>query len=215
MPTHEVGFSLVYYEIVSKRTGDKMKERISRYLAVISFLAISGCATSMEREFQSFWQDWYNYGNSVSDEKNNLTVPDSVYFNESLKIAMLHHQYGYEKIFKMMRLEAIKKERGLSNQLDALETRLKNQDTSLAVFAEDYEINMNGASQCTKFGYKENTPDFNKCVYDFRMNYLSLMMQQQQFMIQTMPRPAPLYIPTQTHTNCNPTWGGGFSCTTK
>lgn len=205
----------MYDEIISKRIGVEMNKEIIRSLAALVILAMTACSTPMQREFDGFWQDLVNYSKSVSDDKEKITVPDSVFYNESLSIAIRHHQAGYERIFRMMRLEAIKKEQGLSNQLDSLETRLTNRDTSLFNTAEAYEVNINAETKCTQFGYMQNTPDFNKCVYDFKVNYVGLMMQQQQLMMQMMPRPAPLVIPTQTKTNCNPTWGGGFSCTTR
>jgi hypothetical protein len=184
-------------------------------ILLLLFVAMAGCSTVAEREFNSFWQGLVNYSKSVSDDKDQITVPDSVFYSESLSIAMRHHQVTFEKIFRMMRLEAIKKERGLPNQLDDLEVKLKNSDPSLSSTAEAYDLNMKADAKCAEFGLKQNTPEFNKCVYDYKVTYLNLMMQQQQLMSQAMPRPAPLIVPTQTHTNCNPTYGGGFSCTTR
>lgn len=192
-----------------------MNGALKHFLAALVFLAISACTTPMQREFNSFWQDLVDYSKTVFDDKGVLTIPDSDFYNESLSIAMRHHQSGYEKIFRMMRFEAIKKERGLSNQLGNLEMKLMKNDPSLVRDAEAYETNMMAEAKCNEFGYKQNTPDFNKCVYDYKVTYVNLMMQQQQLLMQMAPRPAPLIIPTQTQTNCNPTWGGGFSCTTR
>lgn len=192
-----------------------MNGAIKHYLAALVFLAISACTTPMQREYDSFNNDWDRYLKSVSDEKGKVTVSDSVFYDELVAIARSHHQSGFEKVFRMLKIEAVKKEHGLQNQYDVLETRLKNADTSLFGFAETYEINLNAESKCSQFGYKQSTPDFNKCVYDYKVTYVNLMMQQQQLLMQMAPRPAPLIIPTQTQTNCNPTWGGGFSCTTR
>lgn len=186
-----------------------------RYLAVIVCLAISACSTPMEREFNSFKGDLVSYQKSISDGKGKVTVPDSVFYNETLAIAIHHKQSGYEKVFRMLKFEAIKKQIGVPNRFDELEKKLTNKDQSMFDDAEVYEVNMNARDKCNEFGYKENTPDFNKCVYDYKLKYISLQIQQQQLMMQMMPPPTPLIIPKQTHTDCNPTWGGGFSCTTK
>jgi hypothetical protein len=194
--------------------GVKMKKATITLLAVILFLVISACSTPREREFDSFKNDSDNYEKTHTDNEGKVTVSDSVWYNDKLSIAERHHQYDYEQIYRMLKLEAVKKERGLPNQFDAMKTKLNNGDQSILYDAQAYEIDMSARYKCNGFGYKENTPDFNKCVYDYKVTYVNLMMQQQQLMMQAYPI-RPLTIPTPTHTDCNQTYGGGFSCTTK
>ena len=176
--------------------------------------SLAGCASmkpAYEREFDEFADAAGKYITSVSDGSGKNTNPDEEYFKELQNIATKFHQQHLVRLYRMMGFEELLNRRGLPNNFQALKARYHSGDKSIVNEAEAYEVDALAQNKCSSFGFAPNSPGFNKCVYDFKVQRVQLQMQQQQLLMQTM-RPAPIGVPSTTQTNCINTWGGGIQC---
>ena len=192
----------------------KMLPARKHLLIIVVYAILAGCAAmkpAYEREFDEFADAVGKYVSLVSDSSGKNTNSDEAYFNELFNIATKFHQQHLARLYRMMGFEELLYRRGLPNNFQALKARYYSGDKRLVNEAEAYEVDALAQNKCSSFGFAPNSPGFNKCVYDFKVQHVQLQMQQQQLLMQTM-RPAPIVVPSTTQTNCINTWGGGIQC---
>ena len=73
---------------------------------------------------------------------------------------------------------ALLKRQGLPSNYDRLVARYDAGDKTMINEAEAYQVNIFARDKCSSFGFVSGTPEFNKCVYDFKVQYAQLLMQQ-------------------------------------
>lgn len=188
----------------------------SRHILVSTvFLLLTGCAamkSQYDLDREGFFRDANQYEQSARDKSGNLTAPENLYFSELLGLATKYKQATAEKLFRMMRLEYDKKHQGYANEYDHLKARYDASDPTLGSYAETYEYSQLAQNKCASFGYKAGSAEFNKCVYEVKVQIVQLMMQQQSLLQQQ--RPVTVWTPPapqrsiNIQTQCTNTYAG-------
>lgn len=178
---------------------------MKKLLAILISIVICGCATPLEIQQKAFFKEQADYGTTVTDAAGNLTVQGDEYYGRLADIARKFNQRDHVQLYELIRDEASKQQRGLPNNFDRLKERMAASDITLFNDAAAYALNNNASQKCASFGYTVGSGDFNKCVYDIKVKFVQLQMQQDQLIMQ-LSTPAPLYVPAQPkRTTCQTT----------
>lgn len=180
-------------------------------LMVLILIVIAGCASPAKLNDAAFDREMSEYGKSVpTDAAGKVLLENELYFNNLLSIAIKYDKSQFADLFRMMSTEAYMKRKGQPNIYDSLEKRWDAADPKLFVEAEKYKWNALAVGKCSSFGYASGSGDFNKCVYEIKLQMLKMQIQQEQFLMQ-LTKPAPIYIPERPKTTTCQTTYDSFS----
>ena len=166
--------------------------------------ALIGCSPTRSQV------EWANYENAVKtynatalNAEGQLQKSKATYYTELSNIAYHHGQYRVANVWWMLANESSLQAAGQPNNVNSIEARLNAGDKSIADEAEIYRINIGIQNKCASFGYRAGSPDFNKCVYDLKIQYL-----QAKQAIQQQIWSAPVSLPAYSTTRCINTVSG-------
>ena len=178
---------------------------ITSAVAICVALTLTGCALSQSDI------SWANYETAfkkytasvVSADGQLLTKTKFDYYSDLSQIAYQNNQQHLGDIWWMLANESALQASGKPNSLESLEARISASDKSLTSEAEFYRLNIAVQNKCESFGYGVGSPDFNKCVYDLKVQFV-----QNRQAIRQQIWSAPAYFPSYSTTRCINTANG-------
>jgi hypothetical protein len=180
------------------------------FTATLLCLILTGCALSQsDIAWANYEAAFKKYNTSVVSADGQLTKSKVDYYSDLSQIAYQNYQQHLGDIWWMLANESALQASGKPNNVASLEARINASDKSLTSEAEFYRLNIAVQKKCESFGYVVGSPDFNKCVYDLKVQFVQNRQAIRQ-QIWSMPISTPSYsttkcINTAFGINCNTT----------